>query len=234
VVSQALAIAWRDLRSTYVSPFGIGVTAGFVALSGVLLTLALGANQARLDGWFGPLMVVVAVLASLLTMRSFAEEERAGSLELLLTAPLRLWQVVVGKLLGAAGVLAAITAATVVCPLLVSSMGDPDGGPIVTGYVGLLLAGVAFLAVGLAVSSATSNPLVAAAGSMALLAGLWFAGVVAPGLSHPARDVLQYLSPSSHVTGFLRGTLALVDVTYFLSLGLAGGAGAVAVLSARR
>jgi len=233
-MGQAVAIAWRDLRSTYVSPFGVGATAGFVALSGVLLVLALGANQARLDGWFGPLFVVVAVLASLLTMRSFAEEERAGSLELLLTAPLRLWQVVAGKLLGSLGVLLPIVAATVVCPLLVASMGDPDMGPIATGYVGVLLAGVAFVSLGLAVSAATPNPLVAAAGSMALLAGLWFAGVVAPGIGHPARDVLQYVSPSFHVAGFLRGTLTLADGTYFVSVAMLGLLAAVAVLRARR
>ena len=233
-MGQAIAIAWRDLRATYVSPFGIGATAGFVALSGVLLVIALGGNQARLDGWFGPLLLVVAVLASLLTMRCFAEEERAGSLELLLTAPLRLWQVVLGKLLGSVGVLAVMTAATAVCPLMVASMGDPDGGPIVTGYVGLLLAGVAFVSVGLAVSAATSNPLVAAAGPLALIAGLWLAGVIGPGLGHPVRDVFQYVSPSSHLTGFLRGTLALVDVTYFVSLALVGLLAATAVLRARR
>jgi hypothetical protein len=69
---------------------------------------------------------------------------------------------------------------------------------------------------------------------MAVLGGLWLAGVVGPGLGHPARDVLQYVSPSAHLTGFLRGTLSLVDVTYFASLGLAGVLGATAVLEVRR
>ena len=163
---QALTIAARDLRATYLTPFGFGCTAAFAALSGVLLVFDLRGNQARLDLWFAGLFIALGLLAALLTMRSFAEEERAGTLELLLTAPVRLWQVAVGKLLGVAGVLVALVAATVACPLLVAGMGDPDPGPILTGYTGVVLVGFAFVAVGLAVSAATANPLVAAAGAV--------------------------------------------------------------------
>ena len=108
------AIARRDARAIWVSAFGVGCAAGFVAVSGVFLVVDLRSNQARLDQWFGSLFVVVALLASLLTVRSFAEEERTGSLELLLTMPVSPWQLVVGKLIGAtAAVLAAVAAADV-------------------------------------------------------------------------------------------------------------------------
>jgi ABC-2 type transport system permease protein len=233
-VRQALAIASRDLRSTYLTPFGVGCTAGFAAFAGVLLVVDLRGDEARLDGWFAPLYVVVGLLAALLTMRSFAEEERTGSLELLLTAPLRSWQVVTGKLLGVAGGLLGATAATVACPLLVMSMGNPDGGPIITGYIGVVLLGAAFLAIGLAVSAATGNPLAAAVGTAAVLLGLWGMGVVATGLTGRLGRTLSYLAPSSHVTGFLRGTLALTDVVYFLSFTALGLLAAVAVLRSRR
>jgi ABC-2 type transport system permease protein len=144
------------------------------------------------------------------------------------------WQVAIGKLIGVCGVLAAAIAATIVCPILVSSMGNPDGGPIVTGYVGLVLVGVGFLSLGLAVSAATPNPLVAAAGTAAVLVALWLAGVLAGGLGGRLHVVLEYLSPTSHVTGFLRGTLSVADVAYFLSMTLVGIVGAIVVLRTRR
>jgi len=233
-VRAALAIAARDLRASYVSAFGLGCSAGFAALAGVLLVIDLRSNQARLDSWFGFLFVALGLLAALLTMRALAEEDRAGSLELLLTGPVRAWEVVVGKLLGVAGALAVAVATTLVCPLLVASMGNPDAGPIVTGYIGVALVGLAFIAVGLAVSSSTANPIVAAAGTVAALAALWLGGVIGGGLTGRPKVVLEYLSPSSHVTGFMRGTVSLVDVTYFASLLVAGVTGAVGVMRSRR
>lgn len=231
---QALTIAGRDLRTTYLSPFGIGTAAGFVAASGVLLVIDLNGGQARLDAWFASLFVLLGLLASLITMRSFAEEERSGGLELLLTAPVSKGSVVAGKLMGALGVLMVVTATTVVCPLLVAGMGTPDAGPIVTGYIGVVLVGGAFVAAGLAVSAATGNPLVAATGTAALLLGLWFAGLVAGGLTGRPKVVLDYLSPASHVTGFLRGTIGVIDVVYFLSLAAAGITAAMLALARRR
>jgi len=233
-VGQAVTIAARDLRATYVSAFGIGCTAAFAALAGVLLVFDLRGNQARLDLWFSSLFVALGLLAALLALRAFAEEERSGTLELLLTSPVRYWQVAVGKLLGVCGVLVAAIAATIVCPLVVASMGNPDAGPIVTGYIGLLLVGVGFLSLGLALSATTPNPLVAAAGTAAVLVALWLAGVLAGGLGGRPHVVLEYLSPTSHVTGFLRGTLAVADIAYFLSMALAGLVGVIAVLGARR
>ena len=227
---QALTIAARDLRANFLTAFGLGSTAGFAAAAGVVLVVVLRGNQARLAGWF----VLLGVLAALLTMRSFAEEERAGTLELLLTSPVRPWQVVTGKLLGVAGVLLVDVAATLACPLLVASMGHPDAGPILTGYVGVVLVGLAFVAVGLAVSAATSNPLVAAVGSLAVLLALWGAGIVSGGLTGWPRLALEELAPSGHVVGFLRGTLSLADVTYFVTLGAAGAAATGLVLRSRR
>jgi ABC-2 type transport system permease protein len=233
-LGRTAAIARRDLVATFVSPFGIGCTAAFAALSGVLLVVELRAGEARLDQWFAALFVALGLLAALLSTRALADEERTGSLELLLTAPVSTWQVVIGKLVALTGVVAAVVAATLVCPWLVAQMGDPDPGPIVTGYVGMILLGVAFAAVGIAVSASTANPLVAAAGSVGILAALWLCGVLAGGLHGIAQQVLRYASPASHVTGFLRGTLGLADVTYFVSLIIVAVASARWTIRARR
>ena len=224
----------RELRATFGSAFGYGLTAGFLALAGVLLVFALRPGEARLDGWFGPLFVVAGVLAALLTMRSFAEEERSGSLELLLTAPLPLWQVVAGKFLGVVGVYLVMVTGTVACPLLLASMGEPDAGPITTGYLGLVLVGLAFLAVGLAASAATSSQLIASTATAGALMALWFAAGLTSTLDGTWRTVLDYLSPSTHVTGFLRGTLALADVVYFLSVAAVGLALTLVLVRERR
>ena len=228
------AIAAREFRATFGTTFGYGLTAGFLALAGILLVFALRGGEARLDAWFAWLFVALGVLAPLLAMRTFAEEERAGSLELLLTSPLRVGEVVAGKLAGVAGIFLLLVAGTLVCPWLVDRMGDPDGGPILTGYLGLVLVGVAFLSVGVAASAATSNQLVAAAACTGLLLALWFGAGLAGGLGGAPRTVLQYLSPSTHVTGFLRGTVAAADVAYFASVTLLGLAVAVSVVEARR
>lgn len=228
------SIAWRDLRTTYLSAFGVGCTAAFAALGGVVLAIALRGDQARLDTWFAPMYVALGLLACLVTTRSFAEEERSGALELLLTAPVEPWQVVAAKLLAGMAVVAIVGASTVACPALVAHLGHPDAGPIVTGYVGMGLLGLAFVAVGLAVSAATSNPLVAASASAAVLVALWLAGVVGSGLRGLPQFVLQYLSPTQHVAGFLRGTLSLPDVAYLLLLAACGAGACVIVLGERR
>ena len=222
----AIAIASRDLRATFASPLGYGLVAGYLALAGFLLVIALRAGEARLDDWFAPLFILTGLLCSLLTMRVFAEEEHSGSLELLLTAPVRPGQVVAGKLLGVLAVLGVVVAATLTAPIVVTVLGDPDLGPIVSGYAGLLLLGIAFSAMGLVASAATASQLVAAASSAGMLLGLWF-GAAAVGS-------LSYLSPSTHIGGFLRGTITLVDVVYFVSFAVVSAATATVVLRARR
>lgn len=204
-------------------------------MAGLLLVLALRAGQARLDDWFAWLFVAVGVLAPMLAMRTLADEERAGSLELLLTSPVRTAEVVVAKLLGVVSLFLLLVVGTLVGPWLVASMGNPDAGPIVTGYIGLVLVGVAFLSVGLAASAATANQLVAAAAAAGLLLALWFGAGIADGLGDGVvPTVLRHLSPSTHVTGFLRGTLAAGDVAYFLSLTVVAVWAAVVIVDARR
>jgi ABC-2 type transport system permease protein len=216
------------------SPFGVVCAAAASAVCGVLLVIDLRGGEARLDVWFAGLFVVLAALAAVVSMRAFADEERTGSLELLLTAPVSTWEVVVGKLLAAAGVLGVVVVVSLSCPALVASMGDPDPGPMLTGYVGVVLVGFAFLAVGVAVSATTSSPLVAVGGTAAALVVLWFFGVIAGALSGLPRSVVGALSPGAHITGFLRGTLSIADAAYFLSLVAVATTTAVAVLRARR
>lgn len=233
-VGPTLAIAGRDVRAIGASAFGVGTTAGTAALSGAVLVIDLRGGQARLDQWFSALIVLVGLLAVLVATRSFSEEERRGSLELLLTAPVSRAQVAVGKLCGTWAALLGAVVATVGCPILVATVGQPDYGPIITGYVGLLATAVAFAALAAAAAAATSNPLTGAAGGAALLLALWACGVVSSGGRGRLHDVLTALSPTSHITGFLRGTLALPDLVYFGLMAAFGVGATITVLSWRR
>ena len=233
-VGQVMAIAGRDTRAVLGSLFGVGLVAGFSALSGVLVVVDLRGDEAVLNDWFGALYVAMGLLAAVLTMRSFADEERTGELELLLTAPLRTWQIVAGKFVGAVTVLGVVIVCTVACPLVVAAMGDPDAGPIVTGYVGLLAVGLAFVAAGLAVSASTTSPLVSTAGTAGLLLALWFGGLLGAGLRGRPRVILDDFSPATHVTGFLRGTLGVADLWYFASFAVVGLAATMMVVRWRR
>ncbi|GAC1311720.1 MAG: hypothetical protein NVSMB12_00460 [Acidimicrobiales bacterium] len=233
-IGPAIAIAGRDLKAVGASAFGVGLLAGTAALSGALLVVDLRSGQARLDQWFAALVVLVGLLAVLVATRSFAEEERRGSLELLLTAPVSRLQVVTGKLGGTLAVLVAAIAATGGCPVVVAAMGKPDAGPIITGYVGLVAAATAFAAVASAISAAAANPLGSALGGAATLLALWAAGVLAAGAHGRVHDLGAALSPASHLTGFLRGTLTVPDVTYFAALAAFGVGATVAVLGLRR
>ena len=233
-VARISAIAGREIRAIGASPFGVGAIAGLAGVSGATLVFDLRAGQARLDTWFDALVVLVGLLAVLVTTRTFAEEERRASLEYLLTSPVTAVQVAVGKLLGTVVILAVALVGTVACPLLVAGMGHPDPGPIITGYVGLVLASVAFAAVGCAMSAATSNPLVSAAATAGVLLLAWGAGLIGSGLRGRTQMVLAAFSPASHLTGFLRGTLGPRDVGYFMVVAGIGLAGTVAVLNSRR
>lgn len=229
-----MAVARRDVRATFSTPLGFGLVSGYLALSGVLLVIALRAGEARLDEWFAPLFVLTAMLCALLTMRSLAEEEHTGSLELLLTAPVRSVQVVLGKLVGALGVVVVVVTATLSAPIVVAVLGNPDPGPILTGYLGIALLSIAAASLGIVTSAATSSQLVAVVSSSGALLGLWFGASVAGALPGLAGGALGYLSPSTHVSGFLRGTIALSDVVYFVSFAAVAIALAAMVVRIRR
>jgi ABC-2 type transport system permease protein len=215
----ALTIARRELAAYFASPIAYMVAAAFLALSGYLFAVILiTSRQASLSGLFFNVNVIMLFVAPLLTMRLLADEQSKGTLELLLTAPVRDWEVVLGKFLAALGLFAAMLVCTLLYPLLLWYVGgSPDVGPIVTGYLGLLLLAAAMLAVGTLTSALTENQIVAAVLAFGILLFLWLidaAGNVASG----AADVLRALSLPSHYDDFARGAINLEDVVYYLSL----------------
>lgn len=220
-VHNTLTIAGREFRAYFSTPMGYIVIAVFTLLLAVLFFFLFGflvLRRATLQPMFTAIAWLMPLLTAAISMRTFAEERRLGTLELLITMPVRDGEVIVGKFLGAMGLLATALAATLVFPIVVSRMGDLDMGPVWGGYVGLLLGGGAYIALGMLISSYASDQVSAFFASFFLGMllfivdkGLIFMGVtVAP--------VIEYLCFDYHFKSIARGVIDSRNVIFFLSV----------------
>ncbi|MFC1984694.1 ABC transporter permease [Chloroflexota bacterium] len=212
-------IALREFKSYLASPMAYIVTGIFLALTGFLfITSPVTGYETSIRGlWQTWGIILLLLISSVLTMRLLAEERKMGTLELLLTAPVRDSEVIIGKFLGSLGILTAMLALTFYYPILLWIFGDPDWGPIVTGYLGLFLVGCTTLAVGLFASSLTSNQIVAAVVTGGILFALWFVGMLANLLPEVLGEVVNYLSLGYHFPDFMRGVVDTRGIIYYLS-----------------
>jgi ABC-2 type transport system permease protein len=252
-VLNVATIARRELGAALVSPIGYVVAAVLiipVSLIGFLNPL-LSQSPVSMLIVYRTVLYLMGFFAPIYTMRLLAEERRTGTLELLLTTPVRDWEVVVGKWLGAliyyVGVTAFVwvyvllmahytTTRTVVSLLGVSlHVANLEYGPIVAGYIGVLVVGAAFLAVGLFASSLTHNQVVAAVTAVGVLVALvYLVGYLAAFLFPPYSDFFDYLSAYNRYQSFLQGQLVLRDAVYFATVTAAALFLTVRVLESRR
>jgi ABC-2 type transport system permease protein len=219
-VRSTLAIAQRELQSYFVSPVAYVVTAFLLLITGYLFSLILvQSREATLRYMHSNLSVILLFVTPFLTMRLLAEEQRTGTIELLMTNPVREFEVVLGKYVGALFFLAFMLVFTLYYPALIYLLqGNPDIGPMAGGYLGIVLQAGAFLAVGLLASSLTENQMISAILSFAVMLVLWLADNFATNLGAPARDIFRYLSITQHFQDFSRGVIDTSHVVFFLSL----------------
>ena len=230
-----LAIAHRELRSYFASPIAYIVIGFFALLYGIFFVAILNyfvsaSMQAGLMGGaqsmnvnqqlVRPLLqnvaVVVLFMLPMVTMRTYAEEKRSGTIELLLTSPVTDFQIVMGKFLGAMALYCAMLAVTLFHLAVLYMYGRPEWKPILTSYVGLLLFGGSFVALGLFVSSLSKNQIVAGAVTFALSLTLWI--ITWLNFGNSAGDkVLGYLSIIDHLDDFSKGVIDTTHVIYYLS-----------------
>jgi len=166
---------------------------------------------------FSNVSVILLLLMPLVTMRLFAEERRAGTIELLLTYPVRDGAVLAGKYLAALGLYALMIGLTVLYPLIVVYFARLEWGPVLTGYLGLLLMGATFIAVGVFASSLTENQIVAAVTTFGVLLIFWILGWSADYAGGSIGRVLQFLSILEHNDSFSKGVLDTKDVLYYVN-----------------
>ena len=213
-------IAWKETKLYFGTPAAYIVGAMFLGLTGVFFVADVTAPfaEAGVRGIVDWASFFVIFLAPLLTMRLLAEEQKLGTLELLLTSPVRDWEVVLGKYIASFLILAAILAVTFYYVVLLYSFGDPDTGPVLSGYLGLLLYGAAALAIGLLGSSLSSNQIVAAVVGIAILLMLSFVNLIADIVTGVASEVFNGMSMNEHIVDFSRGVIDTSSVVFFLSL----------------
>lgn len=219
-------IAAREFRRYFTSPLAYAGAAFVFLILGGIFSLNVGfglpAGNINPDGRMviQPFVFVLLFVTPAFTMRLLAEEQRMGTLELLLTAPVRDWELVLGKWLGSLGFMLTIVAGTWIFPILINRFTDPgiDQGVLVSAYVGLIGFIAAILAVGIFASSLFSSPAAAYVVGVAITLGLWVVGGVRAGLS-PASQLVSYLGLVNHYYDNLyQGILDLSDLVYYVSL----------------
>jgi len=161
--------------------------------------------------------VIILFVMPMITMRTYAEEKRSGTIELLLTSPLTDFQIIMGKFLGAVGLYALMMAVTLIHIAVLFIYGNPEWKPIVSGYLGLLLMGASFISIGLLISSLTKNQIVAGMVTFAVLLLLWTIGWMQDSAGPNMQKVLQALSITDRFDDFSKGVIDLKHVVYYLS-----------------
>jgi ABC-2 type transport system permease protein len=179
----------------------------------------LNVTDAVLRPLFANLSVILLLVMPLVTMRLFAEERRSGTIELLLTYPVRDGAVLIGKYLAALTLYATMIAGTLAYPAIIVwiARAGVEWGPLLTGYIGLLLMGAMFLAVGLFASSLTENQIVAAVVTFGILLIFWIIGWTAEFATGALGVVLTHLSILEHNDTFAKGVLDTKDIIYYLN-----------------
>lgn len=233
-----LIIMRREIRSYFVSPLGYVILGVFLFLSAYLfypmlarfadLCLQYGNNPYYLNmlnvndlvvrPFFGLTKFIFLFAVPAITMRQFAEEKKNGTAELLLTAPITPFELVVGKFLGGLGMIVALLTLALLFPAILFWVGDPDLSPILIGYLGLILLGAAFVAIGLIASSLTENQIIAFLTSFGILFVLWLISFPAGRMGPPWGDILSYLSVMDHMEDFEKGIVDTTHVIFYLSV----------------
>jgi len=211
----------REFASYFNSPIAYVYLTVFIGLSSWLFLKAFFViGEASMRNFFGLLPWTFLFFVPAVTMRSWAEEKKVGTMELLMTLPVSNVEAVLGKFLASFAFLVSSLALSFVLPILVGALGDPDPGQVFGGYLGAVLVGAAYLAIGLFVSSLTENQIVAFIVSVVAIFGLFVLGedFVLFGIPDRLVPIFSYLSLGSHFDSIARGVVDTRDIIYYLSV----------------
>jgi len=216
---QAIQIFRKEFRSYFVTPIAYIVIAIFLLVTGwfFFATFFL-IGQATLRNFFGLLPIIFSFVIPAVTMRLFSEELNIGSYEILMTMPVTFSDVVIGKFLAAVAFVVAMLIPTLAYPITVSSMGQMDWGPVIGGYIGAVLLGAAFCAVGLFASSLTRNQIIAFIFGMTICFVLTLIDKMLFFLPRSLLGVLAYLGADYHFQNISKGIIDSRDLIYFFSV----------------
>jgi ABC-2 type transport system permease protein len=213
------AIFRRELRSYFNSPVAYVVIVVFLAIIGWFFTSNLFLmNIASLRVMFELVPLVFLFFVPAITMRLLAEEKKSGTLELLTTKPVLDAEIILGKFLAAWALLAAALVPTLLYVVTLAVLGSPDLGPVVTGYLGLLLMGAVYIGIGLFASSLTENQIVAFIVSFLIVLALFLMDKILMYVPEGIASTVEFLGIDYHFSNIARGVIDSRNVIYFLSL----------------
>jgi gliding motility-associated transport system permease protein len=234
-MNNILAIANKELRSYFASPIAYIVLGFFAVLYGWFYVTILDyfVRASMQMNQFGPqsmninqqmirlllqnVTVLLLFVLPMITMRTYAEEKRSGTIELLLTSPLTDFQIIMGKFLGALALYAVMLLITMLHIALLFKFGNPEWKPIVSAYLGLLLMGGCFISAGLFISSLTKNQIIAVMATFAVFLFLWVINWIGSFSGPQVEKITSYLSIIEHFDDFAKGVIDTTHVIYYLS-----------------
>lgn len=239
-MKNALTIAGKELQSYFVSPIAYVVLTVFLLLGGwfffallrrftemvqfysmmqqMALLKQINLNATVMEPLMNNLGIVLVILVPAITMRTFAEERRSGTYELLLTAPVRTGEIVAGKFIAAASFVIIMVALALIFPIILVMFGNPEIGVMGAGYLGLAFLAVCFVAVGLFTSSLTHNQIIAAISCFGILLLLYVISWPAEAGGSAPAELLRYLSLPHHFNNMVTGVIDTEDIVYFVSV----------------
>jgi gliding motility-associated transport system permease protein len=234
-VRNIMAIANKELRSYFSSPIAYIIIGFFLLPFGVFFYLYLTAfvRQSLQSAQFGGAMninqqviryvlqnasVIILFIMPMITMRTYSEEKRSGTIELLLTSPVTDLEIILGKFFGALGLYLAMLAVTLPYMGILFYYGNPEWRPLIAAYLGLVLMGGAFVSLGLLISSTTNNQIVAGIVSFVVFLLLWIVGWFADSAGPTIGPITSWLSITEHFDDFSKGIIDTKHVLYYLSL----------------
>ena len=235
-MNNILAIAHKELKGYFASPIAYVVIGLYAIMFGYFFYALLlyfdrqsmqmaglgGAQPVNVnEGLIRPVFlnttVIFLFILPMVTMRTYSEEKRSGTIELLLTSPITDLQIILGKFVGAMGLFCAMLLVTAIDIAILFRLGNPELKPVLTGYLGLLLLGGCFLSVGLLISSLTKNQLVAGGLTFAVFLLLWIINWFADSVGPTGRTIVEFLSITEHLDDFTKGILDTKHIIYYLS-----------------
>lgn len=231
-------IAMREFKVYFTSPIAYIVLTMFAVIFGYFFTTGLAffldysasvgaqggmgapplnVNQFVIEPSLGNMSIVLLFLVPMITMRLFAEEKRSGTIELLLTSPVKDFQIILGKWAGAVLLYACLLLVAVLNLAVLFLYSSPDWKPVLVSLLGLLLMGGSMIALGTFISTLTRNQIVAGALTFGLLLLLWVLNWISSYETSTFSDICAYLAISPHFEQFARGVIELKDLVYYLS-----------------
>lgn len=220
-MNGVIAIFNKELITYFRSPIAYFIVAVFLLGTGYFFIYnVFMTGSATMDVTFQNMGILLVTVVPAITMRLFSGEYNSRTMELLMTLPLKAWEIVVGKFLGAAAILLIMIIATGINLIPLFLYGNPDATTILSGYVGFMLLGMACLAIGQFFSALTQNQIIAALITWPVLLGFWFVGHF-KGFQQTGfmRSFSDYLSFASHYADFIRGLIRSEAVVFYLSVG---------------